>query len=647
MNCLRVNTLNCCCSSKPCKEENSLHGLDGLGEIVMSKPEITYNTNRIYSNGKKAPDGIELRFGTARPTESARTLLKRHGFQFSEKQRIWYALDNELSRELIEYIHNHDLETDTTQYEKKYILKKIISPEQYQTLAPYTRFVTSVGEDRNYFYNKKHLEKAVNIGFLIQEGKLYYQKFYNKVIGEEGEPEESEEEKEESEVEEEQEENDAEEENDDDEEKTSEKQEKEGLPESKQQESVSIAERLKKLADGMQKSIEAKLNSATSRQRPTARRMRIAAGMRSDGYRLKNIQQALYALSAAHENGKIRNFPMLSQLKNKSDLALFNRYNNEFGKKEDDNYLTNVFSHNKDFFLSKGISSVFNWSLAYGQLQELIHSNTGTSSSFQDEEQEKIKLKEREIWNTKIPGFFPTPPELIQRALELAEIRSTDKVLEPSAGKGDILEAIRKEYGKSLNLSACEIHFTLREILKWKGFKIVGDDFLKYQGQYDKIVMNPPFENGQDIDHVLHAYSLLNKGGRLVAIMSEGFIFRKFKKEEQFREFLSQKNAFISEPLQEAFKNAFHSTGIRVRIVMMEKAETTNQGSNSDLPDLSEQEKLELEAKAKIEILKMKLLIAKKKRGLEGIDSNSEIKLQELRLKAMQLKGIPELGDLT
>ena len=32
-----------------------------LGEIVNYKPDITYNITRVYPNGKKAPDGIEIR----------------------------------------------------------------------------------------------------------------------------------------------------------------------------------------------------------------------------------------------------------------------------------------------------------------------------------------------------------------------------------------------------------------------------------------------------------------------------------------------------------------------------------------------------------------------------------------------------------
>jgi hypothetical protein len=49
---------------------------------------------------------------------------------------------------------------------------------------------------------------------------------------------------------------------------------------------------------------------------------------------------------------------------------------------------------------------------------------------------------------------------------------------------------------------------------------------------YDRIIMNPPFSKGRDIQHVRHAYELLRPGGRLVAIMGEGAFFHGNKAAE-------------------------------------------------------------------------------------------------------------------
>ena len=39
---------------------------------------------------------------------------------------------------------------------------------------------------------------------------------------------------------------------------------------------------------------------------------------------------------------------------------------------------------------------------------------------------------------------------------------------------------------------------------------------------FDRIVMNPPFTNGDDIKHIMHALKMLKPGGRLAAICANG-----------------------------------------------------------------------------------------------------------------------------
>ena len=57
------------------------------------------------------------------------------------------------------------------------------------------------------------------------------------------------------------------------------------------------------------------------------------------------------------------------------------------------------------------------------------------------------------------------------------------------------------------------------------GIRVHPGDFLEQNGnlgQFDRIVMNPPFENGADIKHIQHAMKMLKPGGRLVAICANG-----------------------------------------------------------------------------------------------------------------------------
>ena len=121
--------------------------------------------------------------------------------------------------------------------------------------------------------------------------------------------------------------------------------------------------------------------------------------------------------------------------------------------------------------------------------------------------------------------FVPTPNDVIDMMIRaLGNIKSADRVLEPSAGYGHIVDRlISKTSLRSSNIDVVEPVSDLREVLKNKGYSVVSYDILKYQPsfKYDKIIMNPPFDNGIDILHFLHCFKLLKSGGRLVAILPE------------------------------------------------------------------------------------------------------------------------------
>jgi hypothetical protein len=119
-----------------------------------------------------------------------------------------------------------------------------------------------------------------------------------------------------------------------------------------------------------------------------------------------------------------------------------------------------------------------------------------------------------------------------------------------------------------------ECHDRLRNILRAKGHRLAGTDFLKFVpqgGGYNVIVMNPPFERFQDIHHVLHAWECLEPGGRLVSIMSEGVFFRQDKIAVRFREWLDDQNAQVIELSAGTFAES--GTGVKTRLVMLDKYE--------------------------------------------------------------------------
>lgn len=165
-------------------------------------------------------------------------------------------------------------------------------------------------------------------------------------------------------------------------------------------------------------------------------------------------------------------------------------------------------------------------------------------------EADKIKAMERAMIGRKNDGldFFPTPAGTAQEMVDAAEIAEGMDVLEPSAGMGHIAEQIREVAG--VEPDVIEFNSDRRELLEAKGFNVIGSDFLEADGRYDRIIMNPPFSNRRDADHVRHAYSLLKPGGRLVAIMGEGVFFGQDKKAVSFREWLDDVGG-TSEKLEE------------------------------------------------------------------------------------------------
>jgi len=117
---------------------------------------------------------------------------------------------------------------------------------------------------------------------------------------------------------------------------------------------------------------------------------------------------------------------------------------------------------------------------------------------------------------------------LAARMVQEADIQERDIILEPSAGTGNILneiDLIEERMAVGL-VVAVEINYRVAEMLQ-KRFRFSPKvmDFLECNGtlgKFDKILMNPPFENGSDIKHIKHALNFLREGGRLVALCANG-----------------------------------------------------------------------------------------------------------------------------
>lgn len=183
---------------------------------------------------------------------------------------------------------------------------------------------------------------------------------------------------------------------------------------------------------------------------------------------------------------------------------------------------------------------------------------------------QRIAKLERALLGMDLPGYFPTPPRVVALLVERADIEAGHRVLEPSAGKGNIADALRLIPGVVLDV--VEFNTTLREILEAKGYTLAGQDFLQYHAKgYDRVVMNPPFEGMQDVDHILHAYDLLAPGGRLVSVASASPFFHKTRKATDFRAWLDKLRGHSERLPEGSFLSSERSVGVNAYLVVVDK----------------------------------------------------------------------------
>jgi hypothetical protein len=129
-------------------------------------------------------------------------------------------------------------------------------------------------------------------------------------------------------------------------------------------------------------------------------------------------------------------------------------------------------------------------------------------------------------------NFYPTPKHVIRKMIEpfvlkdekgrtINSLRSM-QILEPSAGKGDILDFLVEEYGvKKSSLYAIEKDPELQYTLQGKDYKVIGNDFLDYFGDYQfhLIIANPPFDQGDK--HLLRMWEVIENGNIICLLNAE------------------------------------------------------------------------------------------------------------------------------
>lgn len=122
--------------------------------------------------------------------------------------------------------------------------------------------------------------------------------------------------------------------------------------------------------------------------------------------------------------------------------------------------------------------------------------------------------------DTKAHQFYPTRERLARIAIDQAEIGDRDVCCEPSAGTGGLADFMPKERTTCVEVSSLHC-----KVLAAKGFDVICADFLEWAvqpgraGTFDRLIMNPPFDQGRWRAHIEHAAQLVRVGDRLVAIL--------------------------------------------------------------------------------------------------------------------------------
>ena len=215
--------------------------------------------------------------------------------------------------------------------------------------------------------------------------------------------------------------------------------------------------------------------------------------------------------------------------------------------------------------------------------------------------------------------FFPTPKNLALKMLSDINWEQIKTVLEPSAGKGNLVEfALRESHkhykwrGKELDIDCIEIDPHLRQILKYNfseekradlrerfssldriyspsrtkaqnkeyeslnnelrifentKMRIIHDDFLSYNGvkEYDLILMNPPFSNGDK--HLIKAIELQKNGGEIVCLLNTETIRNPYTNTRQvLKNLLNQYGAKV-QYIKDAFKEAERAADVEIAII--------------------------------------------------------------------------------
>jgi hypothetical protein len=177
-------------------------------------------------------------------------------------------------------------------------------------------------------------------------------------------------------------------------------------------------------------------------------------------------------------------------------------------------------------------------------------------------------------------NFYPTPRDLVNVMVGpyLEDIRNNRRsILDPSAGVGDMLNGVKyHNYSKgwhrdkTRNLYAIEINTEFHPILREKGYRIIGEDFLQFSGShdFDYIFMNPPFDRGAE--HLLKAWDIL-KDGTIRCLLNAETLANPYTRNRQLLSEIIDEYEGEVEFLGERFVTGVRPTHVEIALVTLTK----------------------------------------------------------------------------
>jgi hypothetical protein len=185
--------------------------------------------------------------------------------------------------------------------------------------------------------------------------------------------------------------------------------------------------------------------------------------------------------------------------------------------------------------------------------------------------------------------FYPTPNSILEQ-LNFNAVNKT--ILEPSAGKGNIIEYLNSQGAKEVYY--CEINKDLQTVCQSKKATFLKSNFLdltaEESGMIDIIVMNPPFSEFRK--HLLHAWNIAPDGCEIYCIGNTDTIndiLSRYNSNQELKPILEDFG--IIDNLGAAFENAERKTSVEVSLITLNKpirSESTNFDDYFDMVDEEE-----------------------------------------------------------